>query len=235
MPFVQKATVVRAAIELTTAEESHGPVVIATDRRAAGVRYPEAVDADLARRQVGYGQRRMVIERDRARFAAGVRHGRTLGSPIGLVIANRDWENWQDEMSPDTPAVGWRSERAVRVPRPGHADLVGGAKFGHMDMRNVLERASARETVARVAGGAICRALLAALGVRVRSRTVAIGGVEDRFDGSEAAWAAVEASDVRCADEVAAAAMRAAIDAARGAGDSLGGSSGWSEGAARAG
>lgn len=216
----------RAAIELTTAGESHGPVVIAILTGVpAGVEItPEAVDTDLARRQVGYGRGgRMVIERDRARFAAGVRHGRTLGSPIGLVIANRDWENWQDEMSPDTPAVGWRSERAVRVPRPGHADLVGGAKFGHMDMRNVLERASARETVARVAGGAICRALLAALGVCVRSRTVAIGGVEDRFDGSEAAWAAVEASDVRCADEVAAAAMRAAIDAARGAGDSLGG------------
>lgn len=216
----------RAAIELTTAGESHGPAITAilTGLPAGVAVSAEAVDADLARRQVGYGRGgRMAIERDRVRFAGGVRHGRTLGSPICLVIENRDWENWREEMSAVAPAGQWRSDRRVSVPRPGHADLAGGAKFGHVDMRNVLERASARETAARVAAGAVCRSLLGALGARVRSRTVSIGGVEDRFDGSDAAWAAVDASDVRCADEAAAARMRARIDAARSAGDSLGG------------
>lgn len=216
----------RAGIELTTAGESHGPAATAIlSGLPAGVEVgAEAVDADLARRQVGYGRGgRMAIERDRVRFVGGVRHGRTLGSPICLVIENRDWEHWREEMSAVAPAGQWRSERTVSVPRPGHADLAGGAKFGHADMRNVLERASARETAARVAAGAICRSLLSALGARVRSRTVSIGGVQDSFDSSDAAWAAVEASDVRCADKTAAAQMRARIDVARSEGDSLGG------------
>jgi len=217
----------RAAIELTTAGESHGPAVTAilTGIPAGLAVSADAIDADLARRQVGYGRGgRMAIERDRAQVTAGLRHGRTLGSPVCLVIENRDWDNWREEMSPHAAPAGWRSDRQVRVPRPGHADLAGGAKFAHADMRNVLERASARETAARVAGGAICRALLGALGVRVCSRTIAIGGVDGgSFDGSEGAREAVEASDVRCADESAATAMRARIDQARAEGDSLGG------------
>jgi chorismate synthase len=217
----------RSAIELTTAGESHGRCVTAI---LSGV--PSGLSAaagpvnrDLARRQVGYGRGgRMQIETDQVRFTGGVRHGLTLGSPICMVIENRDWENWRDEMSAEAPAPGWSSERAVTVPRPGHADLAGAARFGHDDMRNVLERASARETAARVAGGAICRLLLERLGVTVHSRTVEIGGVRDQaFAGSPEEWVAVEESDVRCANASIADRMRAAIDAARAAGDSLGG------------
>lgn len=215
------------AIELTTAGESHGPCVTAI---LAGVPSglsvrTATVDGELARRQVGYGRGgRMQIERDRVLFTGGVRHGKTLGSPIAMVVENRDWENWQQEMSAEPLPDGRESERRVSVPRPGHADLSGGAKFGHGDMRNVLERASARETAARVAAGAVCRALLAEIGTIVRSRTVAIGSARDRgFEGSEAAWESVEASDVRCADADAAEAMRREIDQAREAGDSVGG------------
>ncbi len=217
----------RSAIELTTAGESHGPAVVAiVEGIPAGLPIAAAeIDADLARRQGGYGRgARMAIERDRAQLTAGVRHGRTLGSPICLVVANRDWENWAEEMGPQAPPRGWASERGVSVPRPGHADLAGGAKFGHADLRNVLERASARETAARVAGGAVCRKLLSLLGGVVRSRTVAIGGAcDEAFDGSAESWARIEASDVRCSDDQAAAAMRERIDAARDAGDSVGG------------
>lgn len=166
----------------------------------------------------------MKIERDRVCFTGGVRHGMTLGSPVAMVVENRDWENWREEMSAEPPPDGWESERRVSVPRPGHADLAGGAKFGHSDMRNVLERASARETAARVAGGAVCGVLLAELGTIIRSRTVSIGGIrENGFEGSEEAWQAVEDSDVRCADSDVADEMRRAIDRAREAGDSLGG------------
>ena len=217
----------RSALELTTAGESHGPCVTAI---LAGVPAglgvtAEIVNRDLARRQVGYGRGgRMKIEADTVRFTGGVRHAETLGSPICMVVENRDWENWREEMGADAPSPGWVSGRAVAVPRPGHADLAGLARFGHADMRNVLERASARETAARVAAGAICRSLLAAIGVTIRSRTVAIGGVRhDEFVGSDATWAAVEASDVGCADERTAQSIREAIDAARAEGDSLGG------------
>lgn len=217
----------RSAIELTTAGESHGASVTAIlSGVPAGLAITAAeVDRDLARRQVGYGRGgRMGIERDRVRFTGGVRHGETLGSPICMVVENRDWENWREEMGSERPGPGWRSERVVAVPRPGHADLAGAARFGHADMRNVLERASARETAGRVAAGAVCRALLAALGATVRSRTVEIGGVRDEgFAGSEEAWEAVEQSDVRCADAGVAQLMREAIDRAREEGDSLGG------------
>lgn len=217
----------RAAIELNTAGESHGPAVTAIlSGIPAGLKIAaEAIDLELARRQVGYGRGgRMAIEQDRVHIMAGVRHGYTLGSPIWLVVENRDWENWREEMSPEPVSPDWTSQRRVTVPRPGHADLAGGAKYGHADMRNVLERASARETAARVAAGAVCKALLGELGMRVRSRTISIGGVDGgEFDGSEAAWARVEASYVRCADDSAAAAMRARIDAARAEGDSVGG------------
>lgn len=217
----------RSAIELTTAGESHGPCVTAIlSGVPAGLAItPDDVDRDLARRQVGYGRGgRMKIESDRVRFTGGVRHGATLGSPICMVIENRDWENWRDEMGAEPPPPGWQSQRTVTVPRPGHADLAGWARFGHDDMRNVLERASARETAGRVAAGAVCRRLLAELGVTVRSRTVEIGGVRDEaFGGSDAEWVAAEESDVRCARADVAERMRERIDEARTAGDSLGG------------
>jgi chorismate synthase len=184
-----------------------------------------AIARDMQRRQVGYGRGgRMRIESDRVEIAGGIRHGLTLGSPVCLVVANGDWANWREEMSAEEPAPGWRSERRVTVPRPGHADLSGGAKFGHADMRNVLERASARETVGRVAGGALCRLLLAEIGVSIVSRTISIGGIvaESRPPGEED-WDAVEASDLRCADEAAGELMHARIDEAKAAGDSVGG------------
>ncbi len=217
----------QSSMQLVTAGESHGPCVTAilTGLPAGLAVSAEEVDRDLARRQVGYGRGgRMAIEQDRARFTGGVRRGVTIGSPVCLVVENRDWENWSEEMSPESPPAGWHSQRVVSVPRPGHADLAGGAKFGHADMRNVLERASARETAARVAAAAVCRVMLRALGVTIRSRTVCLGGVDaGEFDDSQAAWAAVEQSDVRCADAGAAQRMRDAIDAARDSGDSLGG------------
>jgi chorismate synthase len=215
------------SIKLMTAGESHGPCVTAIlSGVPAGLEIGiDEVNRQLARRQAGYGRGgRMQIENDRVQITGGVRHGKTLGSPICLVIENRDWANWGEEMSAEGQPVGWESTRAVSVPRPGHADLAGAAKFGHGDMRNVLERASARETAARVAAGAVCSALLRTIGGHVRSRTVSIGGIRDEaFDGSDAAWERVAASDVRCSDDDAAEGMRREIDRARDAGDSLGG------------
>ncbi len=187
----------------------------------------EAIDAELRRRQSGYGRGgRMAIERDRADVLAGLRHGRTPGSPLALLVWNRDWANWQEDMSP-TPLVGAQMpiRPQVRRPRPGHADLPGALKYGHRDLRDVLERASARETAARVAAGAVCKQMLSALGIEVRSQVLAIGDVTapagDLADPQ--VWRAVENSDVRCADAGAATQMREAIDRAREAGDSLGG------------
>jgi chorismate synthase len=214
-------------VRLTTAGESHGPSVTAiVEGIPAGLAVAAAeIDRELARRQVGYGRGgRMRIEKDRVQIKAGIRHGKTLGHPIWLVVENRDWANWQEEMSAASPEAGWRSDRAVTVPRPGHADLAGAAKFDHRDMRNVLERASARETAARVAVGAVCKRLLSEVGIEVRGQTLAIGGVEaSQTARGETAWDRVEASDLRCADEEAAAKMRARIDQACQEGDSLGG------------
>lgn len=211
-----------------TAGESHGPCLTAiVEGMPAGVPITrESIDRDLGRRQVGYGRgARMRIEADRVEILAGVRHGMSLGSPISLRIANRDWENWTGEMGADVPAEGWSSGRAFRVPRPGHADLAGAAKYGHRDLRNVLERASARETAARVAVGAVCRALLNAVGVSVVSGVRQIGPVRweapDEWDASVVA--AIEGSDVRCGGAEASRAMRAAVDAAKADGDTLGG------------
>ena len=214
-------------IGLTTAGESHGRGLLAiVTGLPAGVTVTEgAINADLARRQVGFGRGgRMRIETDQVTIVSGVRHGLTIGSPVGLQIANRDWDNWQDEMAAGPARDGFESARQVNVPRPGHADLAGAARFGHSDMRNVLERASARETAARVAGGAVCRALLTALGIQVRGHVLSIGGAAgcaDPFDADQ--WACIEASDVRCADETAAQAMRQEITAAGAVGDTLGG------------
>lgn len=207
-----------------TAGESHGPavLVIVTDVPFGVPISQETFDRDLKRRQVGYGRGgRMAIEKDVARVLSGIRLGRTLGVPVAVLVENRDWENWSEAMA----AFGARGDAArVTCPRPGHADLSGCLKTGTDDVRDVLERASARETVARVAAGAVARALLAEVGVVVRSWVERIGDVTaGPFRPDEVDAALVEANDVRCPDEGAAARMRSAIDSAREAGESLGG------------
>ena len=152
-----------AQLDFYTAGESHGRQLTAIiTGLPAGLAVDVAgIDGELARRQRGYGRgERMQIESDCVLVTSGVRHGCTLGTPVALTIENRDWPNWEQEMSVSALPEGFASERVVSVPRPGHADLAGAAKYGHGDMRNVLERASARETAARVAVGAICRQLL---------------------------------------------------------------------------
>ena len=216
------------SLRFLTAGESHGPALSAIlEGMPAGVPVSlEIIDRDLARRQRGYGRGgRMRIEKDRVAITAGVRHGLTLGAPIALRIENRDWDNWREEMSAEAPGEGWVSERAVRTPRPGHADLAGAAKYGHRDMRNVLERASARETAARVAVGALCRCLLDAVDITVAGMICRLGPVEwdSPAEWSEALIEAAEQSDVGCPDGGAAAAMRRAIDNAREQGDTVGG------------
>jgi len=212
-----------------TAGESHGPQLTAIiDGVPAGLKVSEeSINADLARRQSGYGRGgRMAIEHDTVRIVSGVRFGRTLGSPIALVVENRDWQNWADRMAVfgDAPSD---LQREV-TPRPGHADLVGALKINTDDCRDVLERASARETAARVAAAGIAREFLAALGVEVFSYVTSIG--EAKFiehdpmrDAPDYKPLEIELSDVRCPNEAAADAMRAQIDAAREAGESLGG------------
>src|SRR5262245_12613194 len=157
----------------------------------------------------------MKIESDAIEITGGVRHGRTLGSPVALVIRNRDHENWADVMSPDPQPAEAKARRALKFPRPGHADLAGALKYGTYDLREVLERASARETTARVAAGGLARALLRACGVEVRSHVLGIGGVDAPDEQAWERLAGVEDSPVRCADADAGAAMVAAIDRAR--------------------
>jgi chorismate synthase len=214
-------------LRFVTAGESHGPALtVVLEGLPAGLPVDRsAIDADLRRRQGGYGRGgRMAIEADSVEILAGVRHGRTLGSPVALLIRNRDHDNWRDVMSPDPQPPEARARRALRHPRPGHADLAGALKFGTDDLRNVLERASARETAARVAAGALARGLLAAAGCEVRSHVLRIGAaalerVEVAWDGLEG----LERSAVRCADPDAATRMIAEIEGAKRAGDSLGG------------
>jgi len=209
----------------TTAGESHGPGLTAViEGLPAGLELmPEDIDRDLARRQLGHGRGgRMKIEKDRAEVTSGVRHGRTLGSPIALRMANRDYANWEERMNP-WPVEGEVEE--VHLPRPGHADLAGVQKFGFTDVRNVLERASARETTSRVAVGALAKVYLRALGVEIRSHVVRIGSVTAPEGDTPALedFAGVDESPVRCLDEAASEAMVAEIDAARKANESLGG------------
>jgi chorismate synthase len=211
-----------SAFRYLTAGESHGKGLTAiVEGVPAGLALSEEFIAhDLRRRQGGYGRgRRQKIEQDRAEIRSGVRHGLTLGSPIALLIENKDWVNWQDVMAleqPDAPV-----DQVTRL-RPGHADLPGVMKYGFDDVRPVLERASARETAARTAVGAVARRLLEEFAVAVHSHTVAIDGIEAELEG-EPDWARVEGSPVRCADAAAEARMVQAIDEARNAGDSLGG------------
>ncbi len=183
----------------------------------------DAINADLMRRQGGYGRGgRMRIEKDRIEFICGVRKGKTLGNPLGLLIWNKDWENWKEIMAsePGPPST----ERVVTRPRPGHADLVGAIKYGHRDIRNVLEKASARETAIRVAIGGIAKALLAQFDMQVVSYTMAIGAVVAPTQADPlAAYQEAEQSDVRCPDSEAAKKMVEHIRGAKHKGDSLGG------------
>jgi chorismate synthase len=209
-------------LRFLTAGESHGKgLVMIIEGVPAGLALGEDdIAGDLARRQKGYGRgRRQKIEQDRAEIISGVRHGRTLGSPIALSITNRDWVNWTEVMS--VAPVEGDVEKLTRL-RPGHADLAGALKYDFDDVRPVLERASARETAARVAVGAVCKRVLAEFGTRFRSHTVQIGTV-DAVVPQEIDWDALEESPVRCADAASAERMVAAIDAARNAGDTLGG------------
>jgi chorismate synthase len=213
------------SLRLTTAGESHGPgLTCILEGLPAGLRLDrDAVNRDLARRQLGHGRGgRMKIERDQVEVTGGVRHGHTLGGPIALQVANRDYANWEERMNP------WPVEAAVaevHLPRPGHADLVGTQKYGFTDVRNVLERASARETAARVAGGAVAKAFLRELGVEVFSHVIQITGVQAprRDDLTPEDFENVDESPVRCLDPDASKKMVAEIDGLRKANESLGG------------
>ena len=215
-----------ARFDFVTAGESHGPGLTAVvEGMPAGLELDrEGLDRDMARRQLGHGRGgRMKIEADSVEIRSGVRHGRTLGSPIAVLVANRDYGNWEERMNP------WPVDaevEQVHLPRPGHADLPGVLKYGHDDIRNVLERASARETAARVAAGSLARQFLATLGVTIRSHVTRIGSVAapapddvgpDAFDG-------VDESPVRCLDADAGERMVEEIDRLRKENESLGGS-----------
>lgn len=205
-----------------TAGESHGKgLTIVIEGLPSGLPLSEAdIASDLSRRQGGYGRGgRMKIEQDHAEIMAGVRHGKTLGSPVSLWIQNRDWVNWTEKMAIEP--VEAEIERVTRL-RPGHADLPGAVKYGFDDVRNVLERASARETAARVATGGVAKRLLGQFGVDFHSHTLALGGVRSRA-AHPIDWEAVEENAVRSADLAAGEAMVAAIDAAKHDGDTLGG------------
>ena len=211
-----------------TAGESHGPMLTAilegipADLSLAA----EEINLDLGRRQRGYGRGgRMRIEKDEANIVGGVRHGLTMGGPIAILIANRDWENWKRTM--DSKPVDREADpkEPVTRPRPGHADLAGALKYGQRDIRNVLERASARETAARVAVGAVCKRLLREFDIEVFSHVTEIGGIVAKVDGLSFAQSRdrAEDSEVRCADAEAGEAMMRKIDEARKRGTSLGG------------
>lgn len=211
-----------------TAGESHGPslTTIVEGMPANLPLSPKDIDVELSRRQMGYGRGgRMKIEQDRVSITAGVRHGVTLGSPITLTITNRDFTNWQETMGIEVEVKVQDTRPPVTRPRPGHADLAGAIKYGHRDIRNVLERSSARETTARVAVGAVCKRLLREFGISVLSHVVEIGGVRaSRSDATpEQIQALAEASPVRCVDREAAEAMVARIDEARRRKTTLGG------------
>lgn len=211
----------------TTAGESHGPALVTiVEGLPAGLPVAAAgVDAQLARRQQGHGRgARMAIEQDRIEWLAGVRAGETLGSPVAMRIANRDWAHWQDVMAPEGQPGEARRRRVTR-PRPGHADLVGVLKYDRTDARDILERASARETAARVAAGALARRLLEEFGIDVGSHVVSLGGIRAEVPPAlpDPLDAAADRSPVRTLDPAAETAMVRRIDEAKAAGDTLGG------------
>lgn len=217
-------------LRFTTAGESHGPALISVlEGMPAGVPLLAAdVDTELARRQQGYGRgRRMQIETDRIEFLSGVRAGETLGSPIAMMIRNSDWKNWQEIMDPaprESDTGGLRKRHVTRV-RPGHADLTGILKYDRDDARDILERASARETTARVAAAAICRVLLRELGIHIGSHLVHLGGIDAArpADLPQDLNAASDASPLRTLDKEAEARMIALIDTTKREGNTLGG------------
>lgn len=211
-----------------TAGETHGPM-LTTILEGIPANLPIAaqeITCELVRRQQGYGRGgRMRIEKDEANIVSGVRHGLTLGSPIAILIANRDWDNWKLTMDPTPAGRETDPKEPVTRPRPGHADLAGALKYGHQDIRNVLERASARETAARMAVGAVCKRLLLQFGVEVFSHVIGIGPIVAETDGLSFAEIRerAELSPVRCADQQAGDAMMRKIDEAKSRGTSLGG------------
>jgi chorismate synthase len=214
-----------------TAGESHGPqlTTILEGLPAGMPLLIEDINEELARRQKGYGRgRRMQIEKDTAEIVSGVRHGYTLGSPIALVVQNNDWKHWTKIMGAEPLEEGLEDDvkRKVTRARPGHADLNGALKYGHRDMRNVLERSSARETTVRVAAGAVAKKLLSLVGVELVSHVVEIGGIKANLDSSltiEELKERTENSPVRCSDHNVEKDMMAAIDEAKKNGDSIGG------------
>ena len=212
----------------TTAGESHGRALVAiVEGLPAGMPVSvEQINHELKRRQWGYGRGgRMKIEQDTAEMLSGVRHGLTLGSPVALLIQNKDWENWTEVMAAEPREVATEKSRSLTRPRPGHADLAGGQKFGARDLRNILERASARETAARVACGALAKQLLSSFGVDIVSHVIQLGGIPDKaLELTFEQIAAIpEDAPLRCADEDAQRRMVEAIDQKRQAGDTLGG------------
>jgi chorismate synthase len=212
-------------LRFTTAGESHGPGLVAiVEGMPAGLELDRAaLDREMARRQLGHGRGgRMKIESDSVEIRSGLRHGRTLGSPIAVLVANRDYPNWEERMNP------WPVDAEVEethLPRPGHADLAGLQKFGFTDVRNVLERASARETAARVAAGSLAKGLLAAVGVEIHSHVIQIASVSapERDDLGPEDFAGVDESPVRCLDPDTSRAMVEEIDRLRKENESLGG------------
>jgi len=215
-------------LRFTTAGESHGRSLVAiVEGLPAGVPVDqELIDKELRRRQLGYGRGgRMKIERDHAEILTGVRHGLTLGSPLTLLIENKDWPNWTDVMTSEPRDIEPEKSRRLKRPRPGHADLPGGLKYDVRDLRNILERASARETTARVACGALAKQLLTAFGVEVRSHVIQLGGIPE--SPLELSWDQIAAiaddAPLHCADNDAQERMIELIDKIRREGDTLGG------------
>src|SRR6267143_1058377 len=212
----------------TTAGESHGRALVAiVEGLPAGMPVDvELINHELHRRQQGYGRgARMKIERDRVEILSGVRHGLTLGSPLALLIENKDWSNWGDVMSVEPKDIPPEKSRRVKRPRPGHADLAGGLKYDARDLRNVLERASARETAARVACGALAKQLLSAFGIEIRSHVIQLGGIPAA--PLELSWQEIASipddAPLHCADPNAQQQMIDLIDQKRAEGDTLGG------------
>ena len=212
----------------TTAGESHGRALVAiVEGLPAGLPIDiEQINHELKRRQQGYGRGgRMKIEQDRIELLSGVRHGLTLGSPLALMIENKDWPNWDQVMASEPREIAPEKSRRVKRPRPGHADLAGGLKYDVRDLRNILERASARETTARVACGALAKQLLSAFGVEIRSHVIQLGGIPDRpleltFDQIASI---PDDSPLRCADKDIEQRMIALIDQKKSEGDTVGG------------
>ncbi len=215
-------------LRFTTAGESHGRALVAIlEGLPAGLPVDVAlIDNELRQRQLGYGRGgRMKIEKDHAEILSGVRHGLTLGSPLAILIENKDWSNWTDVMAVDARDIEPEKSRRLKRPRPGHADLAGGLKYDARDLRNILERASARETTARVACGAVAKQLLAIFGIEIRSHVIQLGGIPDQ--PLELTWSQIAGipadAPLHCADTDAQQKMIELIDQKRSEGDTLGG------------